>query len=164
MSDNRAKVGSILLKIHGKTKQIFLHDFAAFSGQNEDTGLYRVRIDGCWHSPDRKYTAFGAAAIAEIVRQMLAGEAASPPRPDGLDKPVRVYAHWDAEGDDPGCGMVWTRTPPHLGADGHWWIWVDGPRCVRCEDVRILDRVRDRAEIMKWRNQGTDCSGPQRIE
>lgn len=149
MSDRRPKIASLLLKIRGKTHHIFLYDFAQFSGELEDEGLYRVKIDGRWYSPDEKYTAFGAAAIAEIVRRRLADEEDCPPRPEGLDKPVRVYAHWDAEGDDPGCGMVWTRTPPHLGADCRWWIWVDGPRCVRCEDVRILDR----AEIRRWSNQ-----------
>ena len=150
MSDRRPKIASLLLKIRGKTHQIFLYDFAQFSGEMEDEGLYRVKIDGRWYSPDEKYTAFGAAAVAEMVRRRLAAEEDCPPRPEGLDKPVRVYAHWDAEGDDPGCGMVWTRTPPHLGADCRWWIWVDGPRCVRCEDVRILDR----AEIRRLSGQG----------
>ncbi len=150
MSDRRPKIASLLLKIRGKTHQIFLYDFAQFSGEMEDEGLYRVKIDGRWYSPDEKYTAFGAAAVAEMVRRRLADEEDCPPRPEGLDKPVRVYAHWDAEGDAPGCGMVWTRTPPHLGADCRWWIWVDGPRCVRCEDVRILDR----AEIRRWSGQG----------
>lgn len=154
MSDRRQKIASLLLKIRGKTCQIFLYDFADFSREAEDEGLYRVRINGRWHSPDEKYTAFGPAAVAEMVRRRLAGEADSTPRPEGLDKPVRVYAHWRPDGDDPGCGMVWTRTPPHLGADGQWWIWVDGPRCVRCEDVRILDRVRDMAEIRKWESHG----------
>ena len=154
MSDRRPKIASILLKIRGKTSQIFLYDFALFSGEIEDQGLFRVKVDGRWLSPHKKYTAFGAAAVAELVRRRLEGEADCPPRPQGLDKPVRVFAHWDAEGDDPGCGMVWTRTPPHLGADCRWWIWVDGPRCVRCEDVRILDKVRDRAEIRKWESHG----------
>lgn len=154
MSDRRPKIASILLKIRGKSCQITLYDFALFSGEVEDQGLFRVKLDGRWYSPDEKYTAFGPAAVAEMVRRRLAGEADCPPRPQGLDKAVRVYAHWDAEGDDPGCGMVWTRTPPHLGADGRWWIWVDGPRCVRCEDVRILDRVRGRAEIRKWESHG----------
>lgn len=57
MSDNRAKVCSILLKMRGKTRLISLHDFASFSEQSEDAGLYRARIDGCWHCPDGKYTA-----------------------------------------------------------------------------------------------------------
>lgn len=154
MSDRRPKIASILLKIRGKSCQITLYDFVLFSREIEDQGLFRVKLDGRWYSPDEKYTAFGPAAVAEMVRCRLAGEADCPPRPQGLDKAVRVYAHWDAEGDDPGCGMVWTRTPPHLGADCRWWIWVDGPRCVRCEDVPILDRVRDRAEIRKWESHG----------
>lgn len=61
------------------------------------------------------------------------------PRPQGLDKPVRVFAHWDDD-DGGGCGQAWTKTPPHLGADACWWIWIDGPRLVRCEDVRVLTR------------------------
>lgn len=67
MSDNRAKVCSILLKMRGKTRLISLHDFASFSGQSEDAGLYRARIDGCWHCPDGKYTAIGPDAVAEFL-------------------------------------------------------------------------------------------------
>lgn len=139
MSDNRAKLCSILLKKPGKTTLISLHNFASFSGQSEDAGLYRVRIDGCWYCPDGKYTALGPDAVAALVRDWLTGDSLTP-RPEGLDKPVRVYAHWDPDGDDPGCGRAWTKTPPHLGIDGRWWIWIDGPRLVRCEDVRVLGR------------------------
>lgn len=137
MSDKHKKSMSILLKKQGKTTQILLYDFARFSGQNEDAGLYRVRIDGCWHCPDGKYTPLSGAAVAALVRDWLTDDRPAP-RPEGLDKPVRVFAHWEPHGDDPGCGMVWTRTPPHLGVDGRWWIWVDGPRLVRCDDVRVL--------------------------
>lgn len=142
MSDPNTKHASVLLKIQGKTVQISLYRFAQFSGQNEDTDLYRIKIDGRWHSPDGKYTALSAQAVAAMVCTMLEGNnAQTPPRPVGLDKPVRVFAHWEpAEDDDVGCGRVWTKTPPHLGADGRWWIWIDGPRLVRCDDVRVLDR------------------------
>ncbi len=85
MSDNRAKVGSVLLKIRGKTTQIFLHDFAAFSGQSEDAGLYRVRIDGRWHCPDGKYTPLSGAAVAALVRDWLTDDRPAP-RPQGLDE------------------------------------------------------------------------------
>lgn len=138
MSDKHKKSISILLKKQGKTTQILLYNFAHFSGQSEDAGLYRVRIDGCWYCPDGKYTALSGDAVAELVRGWLT-DGNPAPRPEGLDKPARVFAHWESDGDDPGCGMVWTRTPPHLGADGRWWIWVDGPRLVRCDDVRVLD-------------------------
>lgn len=74
MSDNRAKVCSILLKMRGKTRLISLHDFASFSGQSEDAGLYRARIDGCWHCPDGKYTAIGPDAVAELVRIWLTND------------------------------------------------------------------------------------------
>lgn len=156
MSDNRAKVGSVLLKIRGKTTQIFLHDFAAFSGQSEDAGLYRVRIDGRWHCPDGKYTPLSGAAVAALVRDWLTDDRPAP-RPEGLDKPVRVFAHWETAGDDPGCGMVWTRTPPHLGADGRWWIWVDGPRLVRCEDVRVLSAREIRGKFAPADSESKDA-------
>ncbi|MDE5878906.1 MAG: hypothetical protein K2G99_02600, partial [Desulfovibrio sp.] len=62
MSDRRPKIASILLKIRGKTSQIFLYDFTQFSGEIEDQGLFRVKLDGRWLSPNEKYTAFGPAA------------------------------------------------------------------------------------------------------
>lgn len=147
MSDRRPKIASILLKIRGKTHQISLYDFALFSGQSEDAGMYRLKIDGRWHSPGGKYTAFSAMTVAELLGRLLSdGAPEYAPRPKGLDKPVRVYAHWNVDSDDWGCGIVWTRTPPHLGADGLWWIWVDGPRLVRCDDIRVLTTL----EIHKW--------------
>lgn len=142
MSDPCKKSATILLKIRGKTTQFFLYDFAQFSGQNEDAGLYRAKINGRWHCPDGKYTALSSEAVAEMVRALLDGDARTLERPQGLDKPVRVLAHWEPDGDDPGCGRAWTKTPPHLGADGRWWIWIDGPRLVRCEDVRVLGREK----------------------
>lgn len=126
-------------KKQGKTEAIFLYDFAQFTGQNEDAGLYRAKINGCWHCPDGKYTALSADAVAALVRDWLTGAPSPGPRPQGLDKPVRVFAHWDDD-DGGGCGQAWTKTPPHLGADARWWIWIDGPRLVRCEDVRVLTR------------------------
>lgn len=142
MSDPCEKAASILLKIRGKTTQILLYDFAQFTGQNEDAGLYRLKLNGRWHCPGGKYTAMSSGAVTEMMRDLLNGDdAQTQPRPEGLDKPVRVFAHWEPdEEDDPGCGRAWTKTPPHLGADGRWWIWIDGPRLVRCEDVRVLGR------------------------
>lgn len=137
MSDRTPKAASILLKKEGKTRSIFLFNFEHFSGQTEDAGTFRAKVDGCWHCPVGKYTAIGPDAVAALVREWLTGATAAQ-RPEGLDKPVRVLAHWDDP--EPGCGRAWTKTPPHLGVDGRWWIWIDGPRMVRCEDVRILRR------------------------
>ena len=61
MSDPNDKSASILLKKQGKTEAVFLYGFAQFTGQNEDAGLYRAKINGCWHCPDGKYTALSAA-------------------------------------------------------------------------------------------------------
>lgn len=139
MSDPRKPIASILLKKSGKTTAISLYDFAEFSGQNEDSGLYRVKIDGRWHSPVHKYTPFNAQTVAVILREMLSDEQQEQPAPVHLKRSMRVFAHWEPEHDeDPGCGTAWTLSPPHLGHDGRWHIWIDGPRLVRCEDVRPL--------------------------
>lgn len=144
MSDPNAKTASILLKKEGKTDAVFLYDFAQFSVQKEDVGLYRAKINGRWHCPDGKYTALSADAVSAIVRDWLTEKEPPAKRPEGLDRPARVFAHWNDDDDDPGCGTVWTKTPPHLGSDGRWWIWVDGPRLVRCDDVRLLTRQEAR--------------------
>lgn len=144
MSDPNDKTASILLKKEGKTDAVFLYDFAQFSGQKDDAGRYRVKLNGCWHCPDGKYTALSADAVAGLVRDWLNDKEPPAQRPEGLDRPARVFAHWEDDGDGPGCGTVWTKTPPHLGADGRWWIWVDGPRLVRCEDMRKLTRQEAR--------------------
>lgn len=139
MSDPNDRRRPFCSKKNGRTDAVFLYDFAQFSGQSEDTGCYRVKINGKWHCPDGKYTALSADAVAALVRDWLNGKEPPAQRPEGLESPVRVFAHWEDDGDGPGCGTVWTKSPPHLGADGRWWIWVDGPR-VRCEDVRKLTR------------------------
>lgn len=146
MSDPNDKAASILLKKEGKTDAVFLYDFAQFSGQTEDAGRYRVKINGKWHCPDGKYTSMSTDAVADLVRDWLRGKEQPAQRPEGLDRPARVFAHWEDDGDGPGCGTVWTKTPPHLGADGRWWIWVDGPRLVRCDDVRKLTRAEARGD------------------
>lgn len=92
MSDPNDKSASILLKKQGKTEAIFLYDFAQFTGQNEDAGLYRAKINGCWHCPNGKYTALSADAMAALVRDWLTGAPPPGQRPQGLDKPVRVFA------------------------------------------------------------------------
>jgi len=139
MSDPRKPIVSILLKKSGKTTQINLYDFAEFSGQfDDDIGLYRVRINGRWHSPAGKYTPFSPKAVSHLVEQVLLEETEKP-IPKGLRRSVRVFAHWEPEhDDDPGCGTAWTLSPPFVSVDGRWYIWIDGPRMVRCDDVRVL--------------------------
>lgn len=65
MADRTPKAASILLRKEGKTRSIFLFNFERFSGQSEDAGTFRAKIDGCWHCPDGKYTAIGPHAVME---------------------------------------------------------------------------------------------------
>lgn len=134
--EQRKKCASILLNIRSKTTRISLYDFALFSEQNEDAGLYRVQINGKWHSPGGKYTAFSPAALAALLVSMIDGT--PPPPPPDIKPGTRVYAHWQGDDDELCCGMAWTATPPHLGIDGRWHVWLDGNRLARCEDVRPL--------------------------
>ena len=136
MSDPNEKTASVLLKINGKTHRINLYDFAQFSRQKEDEGKFRVKIDGRWHCPGGKYTAFSPAALAALLVSMIDGT--PPPPPPDIKPGTRVYAHWQGGDDELCCGMAWTATPPHLGIDGRWHVWLDGNRLARCEDVRPL--------------------------
>lgn len=47
MADRTPKAASILLRKEGKTRSIFLFNFERFSGQSEDAGTFRAKIDGC---------------------------------------------------------------------------------------------------------------------
>lgn len=136
MSDPNERTASVLLKIQGKTRRVYLYDFAQFTGQTEDAGLFRVKIDGSWHSPGGKYTAFSPAALAALLVSMIGGT--PPPPPPDIQPGTRVYAHWQGDDDELCCGMAWTKTPPHMGLDGRWYVWLDGNRLARCEDVRPL--------------------------
>ena len=134
--EQRKKCASILLNIRSKMTRISLYDFALFSAQNEDAGLYRVQINRKWHSPGGKYTAFSPAALAVLLTDLIGGT--PPPPPPDIQPGTRVYAHWQGDDDELCCGMAWTKTPPHLGIDGRWYVWLDGNRLARCDDVRQL--------------------------
>ena len=136
MSDPNKRTASVLLKIQGKTRCVYLYDFAQFTGQKEDEGKFRVKIDGSWYSPDGKYTAFSSVALAVLLTDLIGG--LPPPPPPDIQPGTRVYAHWQGDDDELCCGMAWTKTPPHLGIDGRWYVWLDGNRLARCEDVRPL--------------------------
>lgn len=136
MSDPNKRTASILLKIQGKTRCVYLYDFAQFTGQKEDEGKFRVKIDGSWHSPDGKYTAFSSVALAVLLTDLIGGT--PPPPPPDIQPGTRVYAHWQGDDDELCCGICWAKTPPHLGIDGRWYVWLDGNRLARCEDVRPL--------------------------
>lgn len=144
MSDPNDKSASILLKIRGKMRRVFLYDFAQFTRQNDDAGLFRVKIDGKWYSPNGKYTAFSPTALAALLVSMIGGT--QPPPPPDIRPGTRVYAHWQGDDDDLCCGMAWTKTPPHLGLDGRWYVWLDGNRLARCDDVRSLTDWRGDSE------------------
>ena len=114
MSDPNDKSASILLKKQGKTEAIFLYDFAQFTGQNEDAGLYRAKINGCWHCPDGKYTALSADAVAALVR-------------DWPRLPGHVRKGWTSPSASSPTGMMTMAEAAGKHGQRHRPIWVRMP-------------------------------------
>lgn len=136
-----------MLAVNGKKVLVELFAADLWPEKNTGEGLYRVRIDGRWHSPAGKFTFLPLFAVGALAATLLSGgapvEAQAMPR--GFEKPVRVRA---------ACGecvaglpvlseLAWTITPPHLGPDGRWYVWCalsTGKSLLPVEDVEILRR------------------------
>ena len=141
MADKRKKTHSILLSISGKKTSIELFDATLWPAGTGLEGLYRQRIAGVWHSPARAYTFVSPEQVGQRVATMLAGgEISVPPCPQGFESPVRVSVpleHCEADAPITHTGG-WTVTPPHMGPDLRWYVWVNtynGKRLVACDDI-----------------------------
>ena len=140
--EQRKKTHSVLLSVNSKNMSIELFPAGLWPDQAGAEGLYRLRIDGAWHCPAGKYSFIPLDQVGALLGDLLAGGMlpAPPPCPEGFESPVRVSVPLEnCEADAQvkhDCG--WTVTPPHLGPDGRWWVWVstyDGKRLCPCDDV-----------------------------
>ena len=141
MSEKRRKSTTILLRIRGKAVKLELFDAKAWDGP---AGAYRLRLDGCWHSPGGdKYQFFTPAGLAGVLSGLITG------RPPLQDAPALPYHRGDRVSVPTGrVGLdgepLYERTflcgAPILGIDGRWWAPVVG----RDEPV-ALDTLRGRS-------------------
>lgn len=138
MGEKRRKSTTILLRNQSKTVKLELFPAAQWSGPE---GAYRLRLDGCWHSPGgdaRRY--FTQAGLAGVLYLLVTGrepiqDAPNPPyhRGDRVSVPTgRVGL--DGE---PLYEGTFLAGAPILGIDGRWW----GPVVGRDEPV-ALDTMR----------------------
>ena len=73
MAEPRKKTHSILLSISGRMVSLELFDACLWPDQNTTEGLFRVRIEGKWYSPNGKYTFLSFSAVGGLVAQIMAG-------------------------------------------------------------------------------------------
>lgn len=138
MSEKRSKATTILLRNQGKAVKLELFPATAWGGPE---GCFRLRLDGCWHSPGGdKYQFFTPAGLARLLAGLVVGEAL----PEGNDQPpfgrgARVSVPTGREWPDgePVFTATYVEGHPVLGLDGRWWASVLG----RDEPV-ALDTVR----------------------
>ena len=147
MAEQRKKSSSILLSVNGKNISLELFPSEEWPNEPSGEGLFRVRIDGKWHSPFGKYTFMTMPRVGELVAALLTGEEPPAPvcPPTGLVKGARVRAHYGecVAGVPLKSGSTWVYVPPHLGPDGRWWIWLnfyEGFSLVPVDDVEIIGR------------------------
>lgn len=140
MAEQRKKTNSILLTVESKTISMDVFDAALWPTQGGDTGFYRVRIDGKWHSPTGKYSFLTLQAVGGLVCRLLFGkemlQRTKPPK--GLNFNTRIFTFVDGVKEN-----GWVLAPPYLGQDARWWVWVllpSGKLCVLADTVIIKER------------------------
>lgn len=145
MAESRRKSHSILLSADGKTiASLELFPADQWPEKTSIEGLYRVRVDGQWYTPNGKYSFLPMTAVAELTARLMAGDGPiiSEPEPD-LDRHQKVMVRkgicletlpLEAE-------IGWTAAPAHLGPDGRWYVWVqlaDGLEIFPAHDVERI--------------------------
>ncbi|EHJ46355.1 hypothetical protein DFW101_0338 [Solidesulfovibrio carbinoliphilus subsp. oakridgensis] len=130
MSEKRVKETTILLRNQGKTIKLELFPAAAWGGP---AGSYRLRLDGCWHSPGcDKYAYFTPSGVAGLLVAHLGGEPAETDVRPELCRGDRVRVPCA----DGGYLKTFVAGAPVLGIDGRWWVWAGG-----CEDPVAVDTL-----------------------
>ncbi len=142
MGERRRKSTTILLKKQGNTPvKLELFDASAWGGPD---GAFRLRLDGCWHSPGGdKYQFFTPAGLTGVLFRLVTSleslqDAPNPPYRRG----DRVSAPTGRTGPngEPMYEGTFLAGIPILGIDGRWWAPVVG----RDESV-ALDTLRGRS-------------------
>lgn len=129
MAEQRKKSHSILLTINSKVVSLELYDAALWPNVSSSEGLWRVRIDGRWHtSTGNNYCFLTMPAVAELIATLLNGGVAPVPAlpPEGFYLKARLRVHYgDCVGGLPiECAQGSLLAMPCIGADGRWWVWV----------------------------------------
>lgn len=120
MSEKRKKETTILLRKQGKTVKLELYPAAAWGGPVD---CFRLRLDGCWHSPGGgKYEYFTSAGVAGLLGKLLCGETPQPAARPNLRSGDRVRVPCG----DGGYLKTFVAGQPVLGIDGRWWVTVGG--------------------------------------
>ena len=147
MAEQRKKTHSILLTINSKIVSVELYQAEQWPDENPGEGLFRVRIDGRWYCPMGKYSFLTMHSISALAANILnGGEPAEPEeKPHWLEKGRRVRVHSGecVEGIPTETHQGLVVAPPHIGADGRWWVWVHifgGTILVPCSDVEPRGR------------------------
>ena len=102
MAEQRKKSSSILLNIDGKNISLELFPSEEWPNEPSGEGLFRVRIDGKWHSPFGKYTFMTMSRVGELVAGLLAGHMQQADRP--LMFLTQGFAQHGPERRQPGAG------------------------------------------------------------
>jgi hypothetical protein len=141
MGEKRRKSTTILLRKQGKTVKLELFPASAWGGPAE---AYRLRLDGCWHSPGgEQFRFYTPAGLSGVLFGLVADrepfqDAPNPPFRRG----DRVAVPTGRTGLDglPTYAVTFVAGQPILGIDGRWWAPVVGQA-----DVVALDTVRGRS-------------------
>lgn len=133
MAETRTKMGSVLLKISGKTTLIELFDAAQWPGERPEPGTVRLRVNGRWLAAGaEKYTFVTREGLAFVLTRAIH---------DGSELPWPAAGHGIAAGTrlsvpngktfedgSPVFDRVIAKTQAFLGIDGRWWVFVVGRR------------------------------------
>lgn len=145
MAEVRKKSHRILLSVHGKNTRIDLFESTQWKQAEGEEGLYRVWVDGKWHSPAGKYTFLTTDKVGELCASILSGASLSA---DSVTTPqlckgqeVRVEYGEIVDGIPIQTGRGIIMDEPQLSPlDGRWYVEVRisgvGWRFVLADNVR----------------------------
>jgi len=118
--------------------KIRLYDARSFGGPE---GVFRMKVGREWVRTDEKYVFFSPASAIEFAARSAGFVPDAAPRP-AIKKGdrVRVTVH-DADGD-PWREKCMTTSPPFLGHDGRWRVFVltyqRGVIEMLCDDIDLI--------------------------
>ena len=165
MAEQRNKTRSLLLSVDGKKTRLELFPAEEWAEHNPGENLFRVRLNGRWHSPMGQYSFLTMPAIGNLAATILAGgEVAEMPEPPAWmvkGAEVRVFYGVCAQGL-PVRYHAYVEDEPQPAPDGRTYVlchlYGKGKRFVPVEDVQPHPRLAQKTAQKDDKNRAGLCA------
>ena len=117
--------------------KIRIYDARNFGGEE---GLFRMKVGREWVRTHEKFVFFSAAGALDFAARCVGFEPDVAPKPSFTKGDRVLVTVLDGDGE-PVCEKCFTTTPPFLGHDGRWRIFVltfqRGVVEALCDDLKL---------------------------